>query len=138
VRVPRRRSKWTPPEYPYLQPALYFENKVIQASLRVCSKKGKKEKKNQKEQNAPSTNLLRVCVYTIHDICAKVYFMRYLQNAKERVLQGVIDFYSRLLKFGERHFLLCQVQNVFTGVVLLLGKPAGFQKHIPTVRFHSL
>lgn len=57
MRAPRRRSKWTPPEYPYLQPALYFENKFIQASSRVCSEKretktGKKDETKKFKNSA--------------------------------------------------------------------------------------
>ena len=83
------------------------------------------------------TNLKLIELQSSNEILL-LYLFSLLQNAKERILQGVVDFYSCLLKFGERHFLLCQVQNVFTGVVFLLGKAAGFQKHIPAERFHPL
>ena len=55
------------------------------------------------------------------------YYVFCLQNAKEWVLQGVVDFNTSLLQLRERHVLLRQVQNDFTGVVFLLAKAARFQ-----------
>ena len=65
------------------------------------------------------------------------YYVFCLQNAKEWVLQGVVDFNTSLLQLRERHVLLRQVQNDFTGVVFLLAKAARFQTHVATKRFYS-